>query len=273
MTYSVSAFYKFVAIADPEVLRSAIEDVCRQHGIKGTILLAHEGINGTVSGSDGAIAALENSLRTDARFASLTPKHSTASAEPFQKLKVKVKREIVTFGALGADPTVKAGTYVAPEDWNQLIAAPDVTIIDTRNAYEVAVGTFKGAIDPGTRAFNDFPEFVAKELDPQRHRKVAMFCTGGIRCEKASAYLLSQGFEQVFHLEGGILKYLETVPESQSQWQGECFVFDERVALQHGLGEGSHALCPDCGYPVPQSLDGNRDLESNSPRCPKCACY
>jgi UPF0176 protein len=265
MSYTVSAFYKFVAIADTAVLRDEIEACCRDKQILGTILLAGEGINGTVAGSQANITALETWLRTDARFGDLTCKHSTAAEAPFQRLKVKVKSEIVTFGADGADPTKRAGTYVSPQDWNALIADPDVVVIDTRNAYEVAVGTFEGAIDPGTRSFNQFPDFVAASLDPKTHRKIAMFCTGGIRCEKASAYLLSQGFEAVFHLQGGILKYLEDVPAEQSQWSGECFVFDERVALQHGLQEGQHALCASCGHPIIQAGQA-----AGADRCHNC---
>ena len=250
MTFSVSAFYKFVAIGDCAALRASLLDVCRVHGIKGTILLANEGINGTVAGTPEAIDCLETWLRSDARFAGLESKQSQAVAAPFQRLKIKIKREIVTFGVPEADPAVTAGTYVEAKDWNALIADPDVTLIDTRNAYEVKVGTFPGSLDPGTAAFNDFPHFVSQQLDPARHRKVAMFCTGGIRCEKASAYLRLQGFAQVYHLKGGILKYLETVPHHDSLWQGECFVFDERVALAHGLEAGAHRLCKVCGHPV-----------------------
>jgi UPF0176 protein len=270
MTQTVSAFYRFVAIVDPALLRDQVEVACRHYEIKGTILVAREGINGTVAGSVEGISGLEDWLRSDPRFRELSTKRSSASEEPFKKLKVKVKSEIVTFGAAGADPTVRPGIYVSPEHWNALISDPDVTLIDTRNSYEVAVGTFPSAINPGTRAFSEFPEFVAASLDPSRNRKVAMFCTGGIRCEKASAYLLSQGFEQVFHLEGGILKYLETVPTSQSLWHGECFVFDERVALQHGLGEGSHDLCTICGHPVSRDTTA-RATPVSSTHCQLCA--
>ena len=250
MTFSVSAFYKFVAICDCEGLRKELGALCCSLGIKGTILLASEGINGTVAGSSEAIDTLEAALRADARFAGLETKRSSARDAPFQRLKVKVKREIVTFGVPEADPASLAGTYVDASDWNALIASPDVTVIDTRNAYEVAVGTFQGSLNPGTSAFNEFPDYVRANLDPAKHAKVAMFCTGGIRCEKASAYLRSQGFETVFHLRGGILKYLETVPPEESLWRGECFVFDERVTLQHGLDQGGHTLCAICGHPV-----------------------
>jgi UPF0176 protein len=260
MTFTVSAFYKFVTIGDLPELRDALLAVCKSHGIKGTILLAPEGINGTVAGADAAIETLETMLRGDARFSDLETKRSVATAEPFQRLKVKIKPEIVTFGVPSADPSVRAGTYVDAKEWNALIHDPSVTVIDTRNGYEVKVGTFPGAIDPKTAAFNEFPEFVRGTLDPKQHRKVAMFCTGGIRCEKASAFMLTQGFEQVFHLKGGILKYLETVPREDSLWQGECFVFDERVALQHGLAEGEHRLCEVCGHPV-----------AEGETCPSCA--
>ena len=266
MTFSVSAFYKFAVIGDCAGLRETLLAECRAHGIKGTILVAHEGINGTVAGKAAAIDALEAWLRRDARFSDLETKRSVAASAPFQRLKIKIKREIVTFGVPGADPTVRAGTYVEAQDWNAILSDPDVTLIDARNGYEVKAGTFPNALNPQTNAFNEFPGFVRDQLDRHRHRKVAMFCTGGIRCEKASAYLLSQGFDDVLHLKGGILKYLETVPRDQSLWQGECFVFDERVALAHGLEEGAHRLCAVCGYPV--LPDEN---QSTAQRCPKCA--
>jgi UPF0176 protein len=252
---TVSAFYKFVHIDDCEALRVSLLDLCQRHGIKGTILLAAEGINATISGVDGDLRAVLASLRADARFASLVTKESFAEVHPFQRLKVKIKQEIVTFGAPEADPSKRAGTYVAPQDWNALINEPGVVVIDTRNAYEVAIGSFPGAVDPKTKTFSDFQDFAqgfAKtHLDTGQHPKVAMFCTSGIRCEKASAYLLSLGFPEVYHLEGGILKYLETVPPNDSLWQGECFVFDERVALEHGVQLGTHRLCAACGYPLP----------------------
>ena len=250
MIFTVSAFYKFAPVVDCVSLQAALRDICLPLGIKGTILIAHEGINGTIAGSQDAIEHVEFWLRADIRFADLETKRSCASSEPFQRLKIKIKSEIVTFGSPEANPAQRTGTYVDAADWNALISDPSVTLIDTRNVYEVKVGSFPGAIDPGTAAFNDFPRFVRQSLDPNQHRKVAMFCTGGIRCEKASAYLLSQGFPEVFHLNGGILKYLETVPRAESLWQGECFVFDERVALQHGLQQGAHRLCDVCGYPI-----------------------
>jgi UPF0176 protein len=262
MTVTVTAFYKFVAIADGELLRSRLLAKCGESGIRGTILIAPEGINATVAGSDAGVRGLLEVLRADPRFSDLESKQSFAETPPFQRLKVKLKREIVTFGVPEADPSLNAGSYVDPQDWNALIQDPDVVVIDARNAYEFAIGTFARAVDPKTRAFSEFPAFVAAELDPKTQPKVAMFCTGGIRCEKASAYMLGRGFREVYHLRGGILKYLETVPRAESLFHGECFVFDERVALDHGVVEGMHRLCPACGYPVAITTD---DLG-----CPSC---
>ena len=268
MSVTVAAFYKFVTIDEPETLRASVAAVCAENGILGTILVASEGINATISGREEAIASLLLWLRSDPRFSVLAVKMSFAETEPFKRLKVRIKPEIVTFGVPGINPADQAGTYVAPEAWNALIRDPDVLVIDTRNGYEVAIGTFEGAIDPKTDAFSDFPEYVARHLDPARHKRVAMFCTGGIRCEKASAYLLTQGFPEVYHLEGGILKYLETVPEEASLWRGECFVFDGRVALQHGVEEGTHAHCAVCGYPVGKAVE--KEASQLSPQCPNC---
>jgi UPF0176 protein len=250
MNFTVSAFYKFVTIEDLPVLQKAVEKACAAHGIKGTILLASEGINGTIAGSHAGIGHMEEWLRADPRFTDLETKRSMATQEPFRRLKVKIKREIVTFGVPEANPAVRAGIHVAASEWNALICDPDVMVIDTRNAFEFNVGTFPGAVDPCTAAFNEFPKFVRTALDRLRHRKVALFCTGGIRCEKASAFMLAEGFEHVVLLKGGILKYLEAVPREDSLWQGECFVFDGRVAVQHGLDEGEHRLCEMCGHPV-----------------------
>jgi UPF0176 protein len=265
MTVTVSAFYKFVEIERPAGLRAALFEACESRRILGSILVAAEGVNGTVSGQERDLADFFGWLRTDPRFADLETKDSHAKEHPFGLLKVKLKREIVTFGSPEAKPSEQVGTYVAPKDWNALIEAPDVLVIDTRNAYEVKIGTFKGALDPKTKSFRQFPEFVRQNLDPARHPKVALFCTGGIRCEKASSFLLAQGFPEVYHLEGGILKYLETVPQEESLWQGECFVFDERVSLAHGLGLGSHAMCPSCGSPVHKAANGPSGL------CEACA--
>lgn len=241
MTYKVAALYQFVPLADFAGLREPLSILCRDLGIKGTLLLAREGINGTVAGMPEAIDALIGELQTGSLFGgrldNLELKFSTASAMPFQRMKVRLKKEIVTLGDPETDPTRLVGTYVAAKDWNDLIADPDVVLLDTRNAFEVEMGTFEGAIDPRIERFSAFKDFVRRELDPRKHRKVAMFCTGGIRCEKASSYMLAQGFEEVFHLKGGILKYLEDVPEAESRWRGACFVFDERVALGHGLLE------------------------------------
>src|ERR1700733_610154 len=241
MTYKVAAFYQFAALRDFRELREPLRAICAGLELKGSVLLAHEGVNGTLAGSVDAIAALVEELRHGdlfgGRLDKLELKFSQASAMPFQRLKVRLKKEIVTFGDPATDPTRQVGVYVDPADWNALIAAPDTLVIDARNAFEVAMGTFPGALDPGIERFGQFKDFAARHLDPAKHRKVAMFCTGGIRCEKASAYLLSHGFEQVYHLKGGILKYLEGIPEAESRWRGECFVFDDRVALGHGLHE------------------------------------
>jgi len=241
MLVKVAAFYQFAALPDFHCLREPLRAICAELALKGSVLLAHEGINGTLAGSEAAIDALIAELRDGELFGgrlnNLELKFSSASAMPFQRLKIRLKKEIVTLGDGNADPTRRVGVYVDAADWNELIATPDTLVIDTRNAFEVAMGSFAGAIDPQINHFGQFKEFAARALDPQRHRKIAMFCTGGIRCEKASAYLLSRGFGEVYHLKGGILKYLEAVPESESRWRGECFVFDERVALGHGLRE------------------------------------
>jgi UPF0176 protein len=239
--YTVAAFYQFVAVPDFRELREPLRATCAELELKGSVLLAHEGINGMLAGSTEAIDALIGELRDGELFGgrldNLELKFSPASALPFARLKIRLKKEIVTLGDGETDPTQAVGTYVNAVDWNALIASPDTLVIDTRNAFEVAMGSFEGAVDPGTRSFGEFKDFAARTLDPEKHKKIAMFCTGGIRCEKASAYLLSRGFEQVYHLKGGILKYLEAVPESESRWRGKCFVFDERIALGHGLRE------------------------------------
>ncbi len=235
MSISVSAFYKFVRVADARGLRDRLRAGLEVRGMKGTILVAPEGINGTISGVTDAMSSFLDELRCDPRFADIGVKQATVERHPFKRLKVRLKREIVTLRAPEADPTERVGTYVAPRDWNALIGDPDVLVIDTRNGYEVADGTFERAVDPGMRTFGEWPGYVADNLDPQRHRRIAMFCTGGIRCEKASAYLLAHGFAEVYHLKGGILNYLAQVPESESLWRGSCFVFDERGGVE---GEG-----------------------------------
>ena len=240
MPYKVAAFYQFAALPDFRDLREPLRAICADLKLKGSVLLAHEGINGTLAGNAETIDRLIDALRHGdlfgGRLHNLELKFSSASAMPFGRLKIRLKKEIVTLGDTEADPTRQVGTYVDPADWNELIAAPDTLLLDTRNAFEVALGTFEGAVDPGIKSFGQFKEFATR-LDPAKHRRIAMFCTGGIRCEKASSYLLSRGFAEVYHLKGGILKYLEGVPETESRWRGECFVFDERVALGHGLRE------------------------------------
>jgi UPF0176 protein len=249
MLLKVAAFYQFAALPDFRELREPLRALAAGFGIKGSVLLAHEGINGTVAGSDGGIDAFVRELQQGDLFAgrldNLELKFSHAAEMPFQRLKVRLKKEIVTLGDAAVDPTRRVGIYVEPSDWNELISAPDTLVIDTRNAFEVAMGTFEGAVDPGLKSFGQFKDFAAQKLDPAKHKKIAIFCTGGIRCEKASAYLLAYGFDEVYHLKGGILRYLEGIPEKESRWRGECFVFDERVALGHGLRErkmsgGSH---------------------------------
>jgi len=241
MSHKVAAFYQFARVPDFRELREPLRAICARLGLKGSVLLAREGINGTVAGTPEAIDAFVGELQHGPLFGgrldNLELKFSSSSTMPFGRMKVRLKKEIVTLGDAEVDPTRQVGTYVDPADRNALIAAPDTLVIDTRNAFEVAMGTFEGAVDPGIRSFGQFKEFTAQHLDPAKHRKIAMFCTGGIRCEKASAYLLSRGFAEVYHLKGGILRYLEGVPEDQSRWRGDCFVFDERVALGHGLRE------------------------------------
>ena len=235
MNIAVSAFYKFISLPHFTALRAVLLDAARQRSIRGTILLAPEGINGTIAGAPDDLAAMMGLIRSMPDFADLDSKQSHAQDMPFKRMKVRLKKEIVTMGVAGLDPTRVVGTYVAAEDWNALISDPEVLVIDTRNSFEFAAGTFRNAVDPGTRSFGEFPAYVARELPEHRHRKIAMFCTGGIRCEKATSYLRDQGFENVFHLKGGILKYLEVMPPNQSLWQGSCFVFDEREGLGHGL--------------------------------------
>ncbi|MEW6631067.1 MAG: rhodanese-related sulfurtransferase [Pseudomonadota bacterium] len=246
----VAALYKFARLDGFDALRAPLAAFCCGRGIKGTLLLAHEGINGTVAGSEDAIAELITYLQAIDGLAGLEVKYSAAAEMPFRRMKVRLKREIVTMGVEDIDPAASAGTYVAPADWNALISGTDTIVIDTRNAYEVSIGTFKGAVDPNTSSFREFPAWVEQHRDELEGRKVAMFCTGGIRCEKATAYVKALGFKDVFHLKGGILKYLEEVPAAESLWQGECFVFDERVSVSHGLTEGEAELCRACRHPL-----------------------
>lgn len=267
--FVVAALYKFANLSDYRSRQPELLAICLAHDIKGTLLLAEEGINGTVAGRRDAIDALILYLKSDARLADLEHKESYADENPFYRMKVRLKKEIVTLGVPGIDPNEKVGTYVAPEDWNALISDPDVVLIDTRNDYEYDIGTFKGALDPRTATFRAFPEYVAKNLDTGKHKKVAMFCTGGIRCEKASAFMMQQGFEEVYHLQGGILKYLERVPEQESLWQGECFVFDQRVAVKHGLEVGEYDQCHACRRPLsPADMQSPQYVAGIS--CPHC---
>jgi len=271
--FKVAALYKFVALPDYIDLQPAILDFCQQHNIRGTILLAAEGINGTVAGNpadiDAFIAYLHTTNIFKNRFEGIDVKFAFTGEPPFLRMKVRKKREIVTLRAKEADPTKQVGTYVSPDQWNDLLTDPDLVILDTRNDYEVALGTFEGAIDPKTENFTQFKDFVAETLSPDTTKKVAMFCTGGIRCEKASAYMLALGYEQVFHLKGGILSYLETMPQENSKWQGDCFVFDERVAVNHDLEPSGHTQCHACRMPL-------NEEERNSPdfiegvQCPHC---
>ncbi|HSH72945.1 MAG TPA: rhodanese-related sulfurtransferase [Methylophilaceae bacterium] len=257
--FIVAALYKFAKLPDYQALQPGLLDFCVKHGLKGTLLLAEEGINGTVAGSRADIDALMAYLKLDSRLVTIEHKESFADEMPFYRMKVRLKKEIVTMGVPGINPNEKVGTYVAPENWNALISDPDVVLIDTRNAYEYDIGTFKGAIDPHTTTFREFPEYVAKNLDPAKHKKVAMFCTGGIRCEKASAFMMEQGFEEVYHLQGGILKYLENVPKEESMWEGECFVFDQRVAVRHGLELGDYDQCHACRHPLsPEEMQSSQ---------------
>src|SRR5450759_3934248 len=265
----VAAVYKFVKLSDCAAMREPLLARCDALGITGTLLLAEEGINGTIAGTRSGIDQILAYLRCDPRLADLEHKESAADQPPFYRMKVKLKKEIVTMGVPGIDPTELAGQYVKPEDWNALINDPDVLLIDTRNDYEVDVGTFKGALDPRITTFREFPEYVKNNIDPQQKPRVAMFCTGGIRCEKASAYMLQQGFSEVYHLQGGILKYLENVQAEESLWQGECFVFDQRVSVGQGLAPGHYEFC--LLYTSPSPRD-----EKTSPKyqagvsCPNC---
>ncbi|WBY16137.1 rhodanese-related sulfurtransferase [Erythrobacteraceae bacterium WH01K] len=250
----VAALYRFTAFDDPAALREPLLAACMSAGVKGTILLAPEGINGTIAGNDNAIAAILDHIRALPGCETLELKFSRAAEMPFYRMKVRLKKEIVTMGEPSVDPTASVGRYVDAQDWNAVLADPDTILIDTRNDYEVAAGKFKGAIDPGTETFRDFPTWFRQRRDELlgqgRTPRVAMYCTGGIRCEKSTSFLRGEGVEDVVHLKGGILKYLETVPEEESRWEGECFVFDERVTVKHGLETGSYTLCRACRRPL-----------------------
>ena len=267
--YVVCAMYKFVQLDDFEALREPLLATLKQLDICGTLLLAREGINGTVAGSRRSIDQLLGWFKQYPALAEIDHKESYTSKRPFLRTKVKLKKEIVTMGVEGIDPNQVVGTYVKPEQWNDLISDPDVLLVDTRNDYEVKVGTFENAINPNTTNFREFPQYVQEHLDPARHKKVAMFCTGGIRCEKSTAYLKEQGFEEVYHLQGGILKYLEEVPEEESLWRGECFVFDDRVTVDHQLEKGSYDQCHACRLPITEQ-DKSSEHYQQGVSCPHC---
>ncbi len=265
----VCALYRFVGLDDYEQMRAPLLAQLKAHEIRGTLLLASEGINGTVSGSPDAIAALKHWFAQDPRLQGMTYKESEVDRQPFYRTKVKLKKEIVTLGVETVDPRKEVGQYVEPEHWNELITDPEVVLIDTRNDYEVSLGTFRGALNPNTATFRDFPEFVEANLDPKQHRKVAMFCTGGIRCEKSTAFLKQKGFSEVYHLRGGILNYFDKVPEAESLWEGECFVFDNRVTVNHALLPGTYRLCAACRMPL--SAEDRQSLAFvNGVSCPHC---
>ncbi|NNC37273.1 MAG: rhodanese-related sulfurtransferase [Acidimicrobiales bacterium] len=269
MTYCVAALYHFTTLKDYASLREPLQDMCDLLGIKGTLLLAQEGINGTIAGPDAVIDDLLNFLKADPRLVDLDHKESRAEDMPFYRMKVRLKKEIVTMGVEGVNPNEIVGTYVDPKDWNDLISDPNVVLIDTRNDYEVEIGTFKGAINPDTETFREFPAWVDDHKEQLDKPKVAMFCTGGIRCEKASSFMKTKGYDEVFHLKGGILKYLETVPEQESLWDGECFVFDQRVAVGHGLKQGQYDQCFACRYPITEK-EKQSPLYVKGISCPRC---
>ncbi|SFM67862.1 oxygen-dependent tRNA uridine(34) hydroxylase TrhO [Marinobacter zhejiangensis] len=268
-TVVVCALYKFAVVENFEDLRQPLLDLMLEQGVCGTLLLAREGINGTIAGSRDGIDAVKAWINSDERFEGVDYKESFVDIQPFKRTKVKLKNEIVTMGVEGIDPKRVVGTYVEPKDWNDLISDPDVLLVDTRNQYEVEIGTFKNAVNPATDTFREFPDYVKQNLDPAKHKKVAMFCTGGIRCEKSTAYLKEQGFDEVFHLKGGILKYLEEVPAENSLWQGECFVFDDRVTVNHQLERGAFDQCHACRRPVTEE-DKLRPEYEQGVSCHQC---
>ena len=265
----VCALYKFVTLDDYTLIQPPLLALMLKHDVKGTLLLAQEGVNGTIAGSRSGINAILNYLQSDPRLAALSYKESYTDQPPFLRSRVKLKKEIVTMGVEGIDPKQVVGTYVKPTDWNDLISDPNVLLVDTRNDYEVQVGTFKNALNPKTDSFREFPGYVKQQLDPEKHNKVAMFCTGGIRCEKSTAFLKEQGFDEVYHLEGGILKYLEEVPAEESLWEGECFVFDERVTVNHQLQRGEYDQCNACRMPITEQ-DKLSEQYQHGVSCPHC---
>ncbi len=265
----VTALYHFVKLEQFENLRQPLLDTMLNNNVRGTLLLASEGINGTIAGEQAGMDKVLDWIRQDERLANFDSKVSYTDEMPFYRTKVKLKKEIVTMGITGIDPTLKTGRYVKPEDWNDLISDPDTILIDTRNDYEYEIGSFKNAINPNTETFRQFPKFVKDNLDPKKNKKVAMFCTGGIRCEKSTAYLIEQGFEEVYHLKGGVLKYLEEVPKDDTLWQGECFVFDNRVSVNHDLEKGSYEQCYACRYPI-TAAEMQSEHYQKGVSCPRC---
>ena len=255
----VAALYRFVKFPDFESFRDPLLQLMLSHGVRGTLLLASEGINGTIAGPRLGVDAVIDWLMQDERLRHMETKESFAQVNPFYRSKVKLKKEIVTMGVEDIDPNHSVGTYVDPKEWNTLLSDPDIILIDTRNSYEVEIGTFENAINPKTNSFREFPSYVKKNLNPIKHKKVAMFCTGGIRCEKSTAYLKQQGFKEVFHLKGGILKYLEEVAETETKWKGECFVFDNRVTVNHNLEKGSYDQCHACRMPITENDKSNKN--------------
>jgi UPF0176 protein len=266
---TIAALYHFARFPDPAALKPGLLEVCLAHGVKGSLLLAPEGINGTIAGTREGIDAVLAAVRALPGCDGVQWKESFSDSMPFGRMKVKLKREIVTMGKPDVDPLARVGNYVSAQDWNALIRDPDTVVIDTRNDYEVAIGTFQGAVDPGTKAFGEFPDWWEKNRDQFAGKRIAMFCTGGIRCEKSTNYLLGQGVNQVFHLKGGILKYLEDVPEAESLWQGQCFVFDDRVSVGHGLVPGGLRSCGACRRPVTEADQRHEDYEEGV-CCPAC---
>ncbi len=265
----VCALYKFVTLENFQGLRQPLHNVLEANQVRGTLLLANEGINGTIAGSRAGINNVLNWLRNDPRLSDIDYKESFTDSMPFNRAKVKLKKEIVTLGVEGIDPKRVVGTYVSPADWNQLISDPEVFVVDTRNDYEFKVGTFKNAVNPNTESFREFPRFVKENLSPEKHKKIAMFCTGGIRCEKSTAFLKEQGFDEVYHLKGGILKYLEEVPATETLWEGECFVFDERVTVNLQLEKGNYDQCNACRLPITE-IDKASDKYQQGVSCPHC---
>jgi UPF0176 protein len=270
MTWTVAALYKFTKIDDREALQAELKIRAKEFNIFGSLLIAHEGINGTICAPDAqSMQHMMDYIESQVGLDHMELKYSTANLRPFRRMKVRLKEEIVRLKQAHVDPTQHVGKYVEGEEWNKIISDPDVVVIDTRNDYETAIGTFRNAIDPKTKEFHEFPEFVKKHLNPEKNKKVAMFCTGGIRCEKASSYMLAEGFEEVYHLKGGILKYLEDMPREKSLWDGECYVFDHRVSLGHGLEQGTYDYCFGCGFPI-NAADKLHESYEEGISCARC---